>query len=124
MNTNLKILLLLHFAVKEKDGTHSSDENYKIMGITQNQISQYFSDKCSMPRSVQIAMAQHIMHSLKIHKKTHIWLDGINKSYLDCEAVENLISYIEVNKKLSPPRGRTKDIAMYILKTYKAIMKD
>lgn len=115
------ILLILHFAVKMKDSMHSSDETYLVTGLTQNKVSQYFNKKCAMPRTSQIALAQHVMKSMNIHGETYIWLDKLNTASLNNTDVKKLIRYINANGKLASPRGRTDAMARHILRIYKSL---
>jgi len=117
------ILLILHFAVKMKDDMQSSEDTYLVSGHTQNKISQYLNNKCAMPRASRISLAQHIMHSLKIKGETYKWLDNLTVKQLDNVYVKELIDYIEKNKRLASPRGRTDNMAKQILKVYKEITR-
>ena len=124
MDKQLYILLILHFAVKEKDGQHSSDNTYLFTGLTQNKTSQYFTGISAMPRSSRIALSQHIMRSLGVKKQVFKWLDDMDTNYLDNVYVKTLISYIKENGKLSPPRGRTKKMALLILEKYNMLLNE
>ena len=76
-----------------------------------------------MPRSSRIAIAQHIMRSLKIKGDTYNWLDKMNLSYIDNEYVDALIEQVSTHKRLASPRGRTELMAKKVLDTYVLLKK-
>ena len=122
MDNQLYLLIILHFAVKQKDDTQSSDDSFLFTGLTQNKISQYLNKKCAMPRASRIALAQHIKKSLGISGHTYKWLDSLDIDVLNNEYVKNLISYIKENKKLKVSRGRTEAMAERLLQVYNELL--
>lgn len=121
MDNKLKILLLLHFAVKQKDKTHSSEQSYIFTGLSQNKISQYIWERCKMPRTSKIAMAQHVMYSLGIKGETSTWLDGLSRKDLNSVYVNLMLDQIKRKGRLASARGRTEGIAQKILKMYSSV---
>ena len=123
LDKQLNILLILHFAVKMKDNMHASEETYLLTGLTQNKISQYFNDKCSMPRSSRIALAQHVMHSMGAKGSAYIWLDNLSLKSMDNKMTRDLIQHVQKFGRLASPRGRTDAMARHIAKRYAMLQK-